>query len=57
MTAAPSLSAALCAVLFVGLSLVQAFLSRRATRATRAAMKELRAAMKESFQRHHASLE
>ena len=53
-----AISPALCALFaFVGLGLLQAFLSRRVTRATRAAITELRGAMKTSFQYNHASME
>ena len=55
---APSLASVVTAlVVFAGLALVQALLSRRAHRATRDAVLELRVAMKRSFQLHHASLE
>jgi hypothetical protein len=56
--AALSRSPALCALLaFVGLALMQVFLARRVTLATRDAMMELRTSVKQSFQFHHASLE
>jgi len=57
MTALPLASLLGPLLVFLGLALVQALLARRAHRATRDAILELRGAMKRSFQIHHASLE